>query len=60
MVQSRYGKFMTVAEYSKITGLSKANTYLRISKGKIPVFKYSDKLLIPKSILEEVKGGQAI
>lgn len=49
------GKFLTVAEYSKITGLSKSNTYLRISKGKIPVFKYSDKLLIPKSILEEVK-----
>ena len=49
------GKFLTVSEYSKITGLSRGNTYLRISKGKIPVFKYSDKLLIPKSILEETR-----
>lgn len=55
-----YGKFLTVTEYSKITGLSRSNTYLRISKGKIPVFRYSDKLLIPKSILKELKGGQPI
>lgn len=48
-----YGKFMTVTEYCKITGLSRSGTYNRIRQGKIPVFVYSDKKLIPRSILEE-------
>ncbi|WOO35984.1 hypothetical protein R2R35_19635 [Anaerocolumna sp. AGMB13020] len=48
-----YGKFMTVLEYCSITGLSRSGTYNRIRQGKIPVFIYSDKKLIPRSILEE-------
>ena len=48
-----YGKFMTVSEYCQITGLSRSGTYQRIKKGKIPVFVYSDKKLIPRNILEE-------
>jgi excisionase family DNA binding protein len=48
-----YGKFMTVTEYCKITGLSRSGTYNRIRQGKIPVYIYSDKKLIPRSILEE-------
>lgn len=49
-----YGKFMTVSEYCAITGLSRSGTYNRIRQGKIPVFIYSDKKLIPRSILEEI------
>lgn len=48
-----YGKFMTVTEYCMITGLSRSGTYNRIRQGKLPVFIYSDKKLIPRSILEE-------
>ncbi len=48
-----YGKFMTVSEYCSITGLSRSGTYNRIRQGKIPVFIYSDKKLIPRSILKE-------
>ena len=48
-----YGKFMTVTEYCEITGLSRSGTYNRIRQGKIPVFVYSDKKLIPRNILEE-------
>lgn len=55
-----YGKFMTVSEYCRLTGLSRSGTYQRIKKGKIPVFVYSDKKLIPRSVLEEVKGGQVV
>lgn len=55
----QYGKFITVSEYCKITGLSRSGTYNRIRQGKIPVFVYSDKKLIPREILETVKGGQA-
>ncbi|WOO36057.1 helix-turn-helix domain-containing protein [Anaerocolumna sp. AGMB13020] len=49
----KFGKFMTVSEYCSITGLSRSGTYNRIRQGKIPVFIYSDKKLIPRSILEE-------
>lgn len=49
-----YGQFMTVSEYCSITGLSRSGTYNRIRQGKIPVFIYSDKKLIPRSILKEM------
>lgn len=48
-----YGKFITVSEYCALTGLSRSGTYNRIRQGKLPVFNYSDKKLIPRSILEE-------
>lgn len=49
-----YGKFMTVPEYCEETGLSKSNTYVKIRNGEIPVFRYSGKKLIPRSILGEI------
>lgn len=60
MGKGRYGAFMTVSEYCEITGLSKSGTYNRIRQGKIPVFVYSDKKLIPREILGEIKGGKTI
>ena len=52
--------YVTLTQFCKITGLSRSNTYRRIKAGKLPVFKYSGKILIPTYVFEEEMEGQAI
>lgn len=51
--------YVTLTQFCKITGLSRSNTYRRIKAGKLPVFRYSGKILIPTYVFESEKGGQA-